>query len=575
MAGTALVLLSFLSSSLAQFVAQPPASAFTSATGYAGVPVRYKEVPTGICELDPTVKSYSGYADVSENQHIFFWFFEARDVDPNEAPLTVWINGGPGSSSMIGLFQENGPCGIDEDGNVYSNPYSWSNVSNMLYIDQPTQVGFSYSIPVNGYIDPASQAIITLPDAICPDYAVNIGTCGTYSYANLSLTANSTSDAAPNFWKTLQGFMGVFPQYSRSGFHFTSESYGGHYGPIFNEYIETQNAKNIPGARKISLETVMIGNGWYNPLIQYQAYYNFTVWPGNTYDYSPFNASVQSQLYNNLYGPGNCVDQIKDCAARGIDEVCESADAFCANLVESLYDVYLNRDEYDIRELMPDPFPYEYYVSYLNTFEVQAAIGAYQNFSESSESVYEAFTATGDDNREYGTVDALKKLLDQGIYVFLYAGDADYNCNWLGGQVVSHEVGATGFDYAGYTNITTSDSIVHGQVKQAGKFAFSRIYESGHEVPFYQPLAALEIFERAISGKDIATGTVTPGAKYMTEGTTESTYREGNSTIQFETLPTNSTYDTATNEPGKRDNLRKVKRATAGALSHVGKRFKP
>ena len=82
---------------------------------------------------------------------------------------------------------------------------------------------------------------------------------------------------------TLQGFMGAFPQYSRKGFHFATESYGGHYGPVINEYIESQNAKNIPGAHKIMLKTVMIGNGWYNPLIQYQAYYNFTVSPGNTY----------------------------------------------------------------------------------------------------------------------------------------------------------------------------------------------------------------------------------------------------------------------------------------------------
>ncbi len=94
--------------------------------------------------------------------------------------------------------------------------------------------------------------------------------------------------------------------------------------------------------------------------------------------------------------------------------------------MESVYDNYLSRDEYDMRELTPDPFPYSFYVSYLNTPEVQAAIGAYQNFSESSEAVYEAFTATGDDNREYGTVSALRKLVEQGVTVMLYAGDADY-----------------------------------------------------------------------------------------------------------------------------------------------------
>ena len=215
-----------------QFVPAP--SDLITKEGYAGIQVRYKEVPTGICETDPNVKSYSGYSDVDEDQHIFWWFFESRNQDPATAPLTVWINGGPGSSSMIGLFQENGPCGINYNGDVYNNPYSWSNASNMLYIDEPTQVGFSYSIPVDGFTDPNSGQIIVLPNATCTDYAQMAGTCGTYSYANLSLTANSTINAAPNVWKTLQGFMGAFPQYSSHGFHFTTESYGGHYGPVFN-----------------------------------------------------------------------------------------------------------------------------------------------------------------------------------------------------------------------------------------------------------------------------------------------------------------------------------------------------
>ena len=214
---------------VAQFVAAP--KNLTTAKGYANVTVRYKEVPAGICEQNPKVKSYSGYADVAPNQHIFWWFFEARNQDPTTAPLTVWINGGPGSSSMIGLFQELGPCGVDSDGNVYNNPYSWSNVSNLLFIDQPTQVGMSYSIPVPGYTDPASLEIVTLPNDKCPDYASDWD-CGTYSYPNDTLTADSTPAAAPNFWKTLQGFMGAFPKYSRHEFFFTTESYGGHYGKL-------------------------------------------------------------------------------------------------------------------------------------------------------------------------------------------------------------------------------------------------------------------------------------------------------------------------------------------------------
>ncbi|PYH91396.1 serine carboxypeptidase [Aspergillus ellipticus CBS 707.79] len=539
-------LLGALPAAHAQFVAAPKDLITTK--GYLDVPVRYKEVPTGICETDPNVKSFSGYLDVGENEHIFFWFFEARNQEPTEAPLTVWINGGPGSSSMIGLFQENGPCGVDSNGSLYNNPYSWNNASNMLYIDQPVQTGFSYSIAVPGYVDPSTYNVITLPDPICPEYAEDMS-CGTYAYPNVSLTANSTDNAAPNFYKALQGFMGAFPQYSRETFHFTTESYGGHYGPVFNEYIEQQNANLTHDAKRIQLGSVMIGNGWYDPIIQYQAYYNFTVYPGNTYDYLPYNHSISSLLYNNLYGKGNCLDQLYDCAARGIDEVCSTADSFCANEVESIYDNYLGRDEYDFRELTPDPFPYEFYVDYLNTASVQSALGVFINYTESNNAVSLAFSSTGDDGRLMRTTEDVAKLLAQNVTVAMYAGDADYNCNWLGGEAVSLKVGAKNFSTAGYTDIITSDGVVHGQVRQAGKFAFTRVYESGHEVPFYQPLLALELFERVIGGKDVATGKLDVGAGYQTKGPLKSTYREGNATVQWEVLDADATYNTTTNAP--------------------------
>jgi carboxypeptidase C (cathepsin A) len=140
-AGVSLALLLSVPSAIAQFVPTP--TDLTTTTGYLDLPVRWKEVPLGTCELRAGVKSYSGYVDIAEDQHIFFWFFESRTISPEDADLTVWINGGPGSSSMIGLFQElvsrtrksgihcplltckKGPCGIDKNGAVYDNPYSW------------------------------------------------------------------------------------------------------------------------------------------------------------------------------------------------------------------------------------------------------------------------------------------------------------------------------------------------------------------------------------------------------------------------------------------------------------------
>ena len=108
------VLSSALAIAHSQFVTAP--TDLTSTSGYLDIPVRYKQVPEGTCELTPGVKSYSGYVDVEEEQHIFWWFFEARNAEPTEAPLTVWINGGPGSSSVL---PRKAPCALRWEGHDY------------------------------------------------------------------------------------------------------------------------------------------------------------------------------------------------------------------------------------------------------------------------------------------------------------------------------------------------------------------------------------------------------------------------------------------------------------------------
>jgi hypothetical protein len=106
--------------------------------------------------------------------------------------------------------------------------------------------------------------------------------------------------------------------------------------------------------------------------------------------------------------------------------------------VESICDSYLRRGEYDIRELNHEPFLYAFYVKYLNLPKVQVAIGAYQNVFESSNTVYQAVTAMGDDNWEVETVEAFRKLIEQGITVMLYAGNADHKFASAFNSVVYH-----------------------------------------------------------------------------------------------------------------------------------------
>ena len=81
------------------------------------------------------------------NRRVFYWFVEAAaPIDPATAPLTLWTNGGPGCSGLFGLLEEMGPFRPTKDGGALAaNPYSWNRLSNIVYVEVPVGVGFSYS----------------------------------------------------------------------------------------------------------------------------------------------------------------------------------------------------------------------------------------------------------------------------------------------------------------------------------------------------------------------------------------------------------------------------------------------
>ena len=127
-------------------------------------------VPPDFCDLNSN--SFSGYfgvkgskfdtSNINSHKHYFYWFFDRRstslsgiqqnqtDENENEIPLLIWLNGGPGCSSLLGLLQENGPCLINPDGHsTRINPYSWTEAAHVLYLDQPSLAGYSYSDVIN------------------------------------------------------------------------------------------------------------------------------------------------------------------------------------------------------------------------------------------------------------------------------------------------------------------------------------------------------------------------------------------------------------------------------------------
>jgi carboxypeptidase C (cathepsin A) len=134
-----LLSLSLLHLARAQY---PPASNLTKIVSPVdgNITISYKSPPRGTCQTAfDTQQQYTGWVNIPGNYstNTFFWFIGARDPTDH---LTIWLNGGPGSSSMIGLFTENGPCEVVELAEnklgTAMRQWGWDRGSNMLYIDQ-------------------------------------------------------------------------------------------------------------------------------------------------------------------------------------------------------------------------------------------------------------------------------------------------------------------------------------------------------------------------------------------------------------------------------------------------------
>ncbi|KAH8801618.1 Alpha/Beta hydrolase protein [Xylogone sp. PMI_703] len=550
--------IAFFPAALAQY--PPPPANLTTITSPLDrtISISYSSLPANICiTAFPTQKQYTGWVHLpgSYPTNVFFWFIEGRQPTTE---LTIWINGGPGSSSMLGLFAENGPCEVIEDAQgrlgTQVRDWGWDRGSNILFIDQPNQVGFSYDTPTNCSLDLLTSNLYTPPQELPNSQPAYTFLNGTFSSLNSNNTANTTEIAAAAVWHMLQGFLGAFPQYvpdsSAMGVHLFAESYGGKYGPAFATYFETQNqllrlnGLNGTGSRnstiEIRLASLGIVNGCVDDLIQAPFYPVMAV--DNSYGLTAINPTRAKLANASFYAPGGCQDLVTQCRAAvaaqdpqnegdvsTVNSICSSAYSNCLNnVVEPYFDA--GRSVYDIAHLLPDSFPPSTYLEYLNLPEIQAAIGTPVNFTETNNNIVSAFFATGDYERG-NYVPEFAALLNAGVRVGFIYGDRDYICNWYGGEAISLAVAANTsssyasvFPAAGYAPIITNDSYIGGVVRQYGNLSFSRIYDAGHSVPAYQPETAFQVFARIFRGTSLSTGEAVDLTVYNTTGPLNATH---------------------------------------------------
>ncbi|GLE03940.1 hypothetical protein PINS_up012851 [Pythium insidiosum] len=419
---------------------------------------------------------YIRLGDKQGDDEYFYWFVESRSR-PESDPLVLWLTGGPGGSSIMAMLTENGPCLVRRDVTTKWNPYSWTNAANVIWLDQPSGVGFS-------------------------------------AYDDAADTDHTEVDVGKNIYAFLDGFLAKHPQFVGRPFFITGESYGGHYVPGAAHYIWQQN-KRLAGDNnapvKINLQGIAIGNGLTNPLVQYK--YNQDM-ADNQYGIFLLTDEQRTQMQRDS---ALCIELTAACQAAPTNgSICVDAQGcWGQKLIGPFADAH--RNLYDIRKHCSPHRPedcgldYSFLDEYLALPAVQRHLnGTKHAWIESNEAVNRAFVESGDWSFSYHTYVA--DLLNDGLRVLIYAGDADLMCNWIGNRAWTLELDwqrKAAFNAAPERPFVvrdplqdhdSSEAIDAGIVRQAENLAFIRLYEAGHMVPQDQPAVSWVMIDKFLRG---------------------------------------------------------------------------
>jgi vitellogenic carboxypeptidase-like protein len=213
---------------------------------------------------------------------MYYWYFPAQEPTI-DSPLIIWLQGGPGSSSFIGLFYEMGPIKLTRDVQLVRNPYTWNQKAHMLFIDQPVGTGFSFVESINKTVVMETPESPTMTkEQLFRLFKPIHGECITSERQESPKFENgyvaNEAAVAHDLVLFMDRFYRIFPELLTSSLYIIGESYAGKYIPAFAYQIHKVNqlrkeSKSILKPQ-IPLKGVGIGNGFTDPITQIKTHSN-------------------------------------------------------------------------------------------------------------------------------------------------------------------------------------------------------------------------------------------------------------------------------------------------------------
>ena len=414
---------------------------------------------------------YSGYLKASETKNFHYFYLEAEE-DPTNKPLLLWLGGGPGCSSLTGWGMEHGPYTVKEnEKNFTENIYSWNKEANIIYLESPGEVGFSY---INS----------TDPN----DFIIND-----------NITANDNFEALKHFFKK-------FSELKNKAFYIGGESYAGVYVPRLAELIINYNNNITDDSEKINLIGILIGNGVVNPQADIST-----------------STTIDFMFFHHLISIEQRMEYLKVC----VNEVDEDE---CLKLKEKLFGLIKNLNIYDILQkcnnlqsnLNNNNFYFDnapwlfkkmksnYYIKNEETLLSCIDVSGLENFLRNEDVQKKLHTKKSDfrlcnetvfenyQQSQEGSFEALKFLINNKIKILIYSGDTDLTVPFNGNQLWIKYLNLTVKENWNSWKMDKEDDYITGYKVVYDELTFVTIRGVGQMIPQWKPKEALYVFTQFI-----------------------------------------------------------------------------